>query len=97
MDGNVTKIVGKRYVKFTDNKTGELKEGYQVFFIMDTHDDIEGMLASKVWVDAFRMKSLFQQVKALRIDRLLDAEFIYQVIPGRRNQTLIEIRIKDAA
>ena len=85
--------VGKQLVDYDERKTGEHINGYKVFFFCKA-DRVLGHYADNVWIDAGRSPELFKVIDHLQIeDDFIAAEFVYQVIPGRRTQQLVEIRI----
>lgn len=91
--GTKVYIVGKQLVDYDDRKTGEHINGYKVFFFCKA-DRVLGHYADNVWIDAGRSPELFKVIDHLQIvDDFIAAEFVYQVIPGRRTQQLVEIRI----
>lgn len=85
-------VVGKQLVEMDDHKTGEHIKGYKVFFFCPSPGVI-GYYAASVWVDATRSAAVFAQVDDLKISEgdFLSAEFVYNVIPGRRTQQLASI------
>ena len=86
-------IIGKRLTDYTDKKTGEAIKGIRVFFFCRM-DGVEGYYTDGVWIDAYRQPDLYAQVAALKIgEDPMEAEFVYNVIPGRRTQQLVAIKV----
>lgn len=86
-------IVGKQLVDYDDRKTGEHINGYKVFFFCKA-DRVLGHYADNVWIDAGRSPEIFEMIDKLNInDDFIEADFVYQVIPGRRSQQLVEINV----
>ena len=93
MSGTKVSILGKRDVEFTDKKTGEFIQGLRLYFACE-NDEVEGLYADSIWIDGTKSKSLYEHLCS-NLDfsggEPIDAEFVYAVIPGRRNPQLAEI------
>jgi len=86
-------VVGKAGVRMTDEKTGELIEGANLFFFA-AKENVEGFFAGKVWVK--KASRLYNKVMALDTSKPFFAVLEYDIQPGRVVRAVLsDIQVMD--
>lgn len=87
------RIVGKSLVNFTDEETGEVINGMNLYYYAPK-DETEGFYAGKLWIG--KKSDFYSKLLTLDVSKPLMAELKYDVQPGARVKVVLEtIQILD--
>ncbi len=83
-------IVGKRHSKYTQKNTGEVKEGYEVYYNAP-RQGTDGLSADTLWIPL--TNRFYGLVKDLDVSRPVNAIVVNEIPPGARFPEMTEFEI----
>ena len=87
-------IVGCRPYDFEDKETGRKVSGLSLFYTAPS-PDVKGNVASKLSVKSDH--DLYHRLLGLNYTKPIEADAIFELVPGSSKAVLIDVQIKSAS
>ena len=85
-------LVGFKPVAFTPRGEQQEKRGLSLYYTAESPECI-GLFADNVWIDAARTPEWYDKFSSMDFEEPVEAEFVYEMIPGRQKAVLTVINI----
>jgi len=83
-------LVGRRKVEYTSKKTGEFKEGLELYCI-GTRNDVDGQACDTLWIR--KGTKIYEDVMKMDFSKFIKADVVNEVPLGGRYPELHDIAV----